>query len=73
MKLEATNSKVEQQNNSSIGYKIGSPIGFALGLGYAFKVKSGFWKGWGYTILGGIAIGGIGYAIGMAIPKKENI
>ena len=66
------NTKVVQQNNSSIGYKIGSPIGFTIGLVYAFKVKSGFWKGWGYTILGGLALGGIGYGIGMAIPKKKQ-
>ena len=66
------NTKVGQQNNSSIGYKIGSPIGFTIGLVYAFKVKSGFWKGWGYTILGGLALGGIGYGIGMAIPKKKQ-
>ncbi len=72
MKTENTNTKLEQENNSAIGYKIGSPIGFALGMGYAFKVKSGFWKGWGYAILGGIALGGIGYGVGMAIPKKTK-
>jgi hypothetical protein len=53
------------------GYQIGSTLGFAIALGYAFKVKSGFWKGWGYTILGGIALGGIGAGIGML--KKKDI
>ena len=51
---------------------VGGSLGFIVGLGYAFKVKSGFWKGWGYTILGSIALGGLGYGIGMAIKKKDN-
>jgi hypothetical protein len=73
MKLENTNSKVEEQNNNSkIGYQIGSSVGGIVGLGYAFKVKSGFWKGWGYLILGGLVVGGLGYGIGMAIPKKKQ-
>ena len=66
------NTKVEQQNNSGIGYKIGASLGFALALGYAFKVKSGCGKSWGYTVVGGIAIGGIGYGVGMAIPKNRK-
>ena len=50
---------------------IGSAVGFGVGLIYAFKVKSGFWKGWGYTILGSLALGGIGYAIGRVHKKTQ--
>jgi hypothetical protein len=63
---------LKEDTNISEGYKIGSSLGFVAGLGYAFKVKSGFWKGWGYTILGSIAIGGIGAAIGYSIKKDKE-
>ena len=59
-------------DNRMIGGQIGSSIGFVIALGYAFKVKSGFWKGWGYTILGSMALGGLGYGIGMAVKKKTK-
>jgi len=68
---EDMNTEIDTQNNSTIGYRIGASLGFAIALGYAFKVKSGFWKGWGYTILGSVAIGSIGYGVGMAIPKNR--
>ena len=57
-----------------IGGRIGSSLGFIVALGYAFKVKSGFWKGWGYTILGSMALGGLGAGVGFAIDssKKNN-
>jgi hypothetical protein len=60
-------------NKSLIGAKIGSSLGFTIGIVYAFKVKSGFWKGWGYAILGSIALGGLGYGIGMAIKNKDVV
>tara|TARA_Y100000389_G_scaffold113651_1_gene110760 strand:- start:3806 stop:4114 length:309 start_codon:yes stop_codon:yes gene_type:complete len=59
-------------NYSFEGRNIGSSIGFALGVAYAFKVKSGFWKGWGYAILGGFILGGVGYGVGMAKKKKTD-
>lgn len=62
----------DPNNYSYLGRNIGSSLGFALALGYAFKVKSGFWKGWGYTILGSMALGGIGYGIGMAVKKNKK-
>lgn len=67
------NQGIKENNNySNTGWQIGGSIGSIAGVAYAFKVKSGFWKGWGYMILGGLLIGGLGYGIGMAIPKKEN-
>lgn len=59
---------------SVISGKIGGSLGFIIGLGYAFKVKSGFWKGFGYTFLGSMALSGLGYGIGLAIDssKKQN-
>lgn len=75
---EETNTKTfgyfkpDPNNYSYLGRNIGSSVGFALALGYAFKVKSGFWKGWGYTILGSLALGGIGYGIGMAVKKNKK-
>ena len=59
-------------NYSFEGRNVGSSIGFAIGVAYAFKVKSGFWKGWGYAILGSIVLGGVGYGVGMAKKKKND-
>jgi hypothetical protein len=58
--------------NTFIGAKIGSSLGFIVALGYAFKVKSGFLKGWGYTILGSMALGGLGAGVGFAIDSSKN-
>tara|TARA_R100001509_G_C4715765_1_gene164881 strand:+ start:61 stop:447 length:387 start_codon:yes stop_codon:yes gene_type:complete len=55
-----------------IGGRIGSSLGFIVALGYAFKVKSGFWKGWGYTILGSMALGGLGAGVGFAIDSSKK-
>lgn len=55
-----------------VGARIGSSLGFIVALGYAFKVKSGFWKGWGYTILGSMALGGLGAGVGLAIDSSKN-
>ena len=52
--------------------RIGASVGALAGVAYAFKVKSGFWKGWGYSILGGLLIGGLAYGIGLALEKPEN-
>lgn len=66
--------EIDNTKASLVSARIGSSLGFIIGLGYAFNVKSGFWKGWGYTILGSIALGGLGYGIGLAIDssKKQN-
>jgi len=42
-------------NNNPFGQTLGS-IGFASGVIYAFSKKTGFWKGWGIAIIGGIAL-----------------
>ena len=74
--VKENNLDMENKNNKAIliSTQIGSSLGFIVGLGYAFNVKSGFWKGWGYTILGSMALGGLGYGIGLAIDssKKQN-
>jgi hypothetical protein len=66
--------EIDNTKASLVSARIGSSLGFIIGLGYAFNVKSGFWKGWGYTILGSMALGGLGYGIGLAIDssKKQN-
>ncbi len=52
-------------NSKSVKYKkLGQSIGFALGVAYGFKVKSGFLKGFGYAILGSLVLGSIGQAVG---------
>lgn len=51
--------------------KIGSSIGFASGVIYAFSKKTGFWKGWGIAIIGSITLGGIGYSIDYAKYNKK--
>ena len=60
------------KKNTFIGAKIGSSLGFIVALGYAFKVKSGFLKGFGYTILGSMALGGLGAGVGLAIDSRKN-
>jgi hypothetical protein len=52
--------------------RIAGSVGFAAGVAYGFKVSSGFWKGWGYAIIGSIALGGIGMAIGGAIKDNSS-
>jgi hypothetical protein len=65
-------SEGNSKKNTFIGAKIGSSLGFIVALGYAFKVKSGFLKGWGYTILGSMALGGLGAGVGFAIDSSKN-
>jgi hypothetical protein len=51
--------------------KIGSSVGFASGVIYAFSKKTGFWKGLGIAIIGNITLGGVGYAIDYAKYNKK--
>lgn len=51
--------------------RIGSSLGFASGVIYAFNKKTGFWKGWGIAIIGSITLGGIGYAIDYTKYNKK--
>jgi hypothetical protein len=69
---ETLSRKENSKKNTFIGAKIGSSLGFIVALGYAFKVKSGFFKGWGYTILGSMALGGLGAGVGLAIDSSKN-
>jgi len=48
-----------------------SGLGFAGGVAYAFAKKTGFWKGWGIAIIGGIVGGGIGYGIDKFSENKK--
>ena len=45
-------------------------VGFAIGLIYAIKTKSGFGKGVLYTFFGSTILGVIGYEIGSLQDKK---
>lgn len=51
---------------------VGSSLGFAGGVYYAFKNSTGFWKGWGIAIIGSIVLGGIGYAIDNAVNTDKK-
>jgi hypothetical protein len=51
--------------------KLGSSIGFATGVGYAFYKKTGFWKGWGIAIIGSIVLGGVAYGIDVMNYNKK--
>jgi len=55
------------------GLRIGGGLGNIAGIIYAIKVKSGFWKGFGFFALGGLTLGGLGYGIGSLIKKKGVI
>tara|TARA_B100001059_G_C17673025_1_gene495572 strand:+ start:435 stop:704 length:270 start_codon:yes stop_codon:yes gene_type:complete len=68
---KSTYFSANPSNYSFEGRNIGSSVGFALGVAYGFKVKSGFWKGWGYAIIGSIVLGGVGYGVGMARKKTK--
>lgn len=67
---------MEENNNikgsyAQQGAMIGNAVGDIVALVYAFKIKSGFWKGLGLVLLGGLSGGGLGYGIGSVI-KKNN-
>lgn len=51
--------------------RIGSAVGLASGVIYAFSKKTGFWKGLGIAIIGNITLGGIGYSIDYAKYNKK--
>ncbi len=52
--------------------RIAGSVGFASGIALAFKHKTGFWKGWGYAIIGGLVVGGIGYGIDSIRNSSNN-
>lgn len=65
----------EKEINYGAYSKIGSSLGFAGGVALAFKNNTGFWKGWGYAIIGSIVVGGVGYSIDYALRQdaiKKN-
>ena len=53
---------IEEPNKYPVS-QLMSAVGFAGGVAYAFNKQTGFWKGWGYAIIGSLALGGIGYGI----------
>jgi len=52
------------------GAWVGNALGDVIALAYAFKTKSGFWKGFGYVLLGGLTGGALGFGVGSLIKKK---
>lgn len=52
------------------GAWVGNALGDVIALAYAFKTKSGFWKGFGYVLLGGLTGGALGFGVGSVIKKK---
>ena len=54
------------------GFIIGGATGNITGLIYAFRVKSGFLKGIGFFVLGGIVGSTLGFGIGSLVKKKEE-
>ena len=62
--------KANPNNYSFEGRTLGASIGIIAGVGYAFKTKSGFWKGLGYWLIGSLVVGGLGYGVGNLIKKK---
>ena len=58
-----------QEENNYVFRQLFGGLGFAAMIVYAFRVKSGFWKGWGYAIIGGIGGMGIGYGIDLLVNK----
>jgi hypothetical protein len=46
-------------------------VGFAGGVAVAFAKKTGFWKGWGIAIIGGIVGSGIGFGLDQFSKDKK--
>jgi hypothetical protein len=58
-KTEMNNTTNDNNTTQRLGKAIAiSQVGGIVGIIYAFKVKSGFWKGAGYYLLGGM-VGGL--------------
>lgn len=53
-------------------YILFANTGFLSGVAYSFYQKTGFWKGLGIAIIGGFALGGVGYSIDYARNKKRE-
>ena len=51
--------------------KLGSSIGFATGVAYAFYKKTGFWKGWGIAIIGSVVLGSVAYGVDIMNYNKK--
>tara|TARA_B100001093_G_scaffold367136_2_gene351965 strand:+ start:10311 stop:10679 length:369 start_codon:yes stop_codon:yes gene_type:complete len=66
-------NEIAKNSYALSGLKIGGGLGNIAGIIYAIKVKSGFWKGFGFFALGGLTVGGVGYGIGSLIKKKGVI
>ncbi len=63
---------MENNTNTIQAIKIGAvAVGNLAGLAYAFHVKSGFWKGAGYFLLGGLALGLVGVIVTLPMAVKE--
>jgi hypothetical protein len=64
--------KPNPKNYAFEGRMVGASLGILGAVGYAFKTKSGFLKGLGYWVLGGLVLGGVGYGVGLVIKKKKK-
>lgn len=49
----------------------GAGIGFATGVGYAFYKQTGFWRGWGYGIVGAITLASLTRGVGFLTTKNK--
>ena len=50
---------------------IGNGVGFAVGIGYSIYKKTGFWKGFGYSLLFGIM--GAGLSAGICYVTTKDL
>ena len=64
--------KPNPKNYAFEGRMVGASLGILGAVVYAFKTKSGFLKGLGYWVLGGLVLGGVGYGAGLVIKKKKK-
>ena len=70
--MEQDTLPVEESITSDPIVQLGTAVGNLAGLYFAFKHKTGFWKGTGYFLLGGLAGSLTGYIVSKAIPKKDK-
>lgn len=68
--MAKNNNNNLNQTYAQQGLWIGNSIGLITGLAYAFKIKSGFWKGFGISFLSGAVVGGLGLGVGSLVKKK---
>lgn len=69
---ESTANFTKTEGGIGRWHLIGHSIGFAGGIYYSFKNKTGFWKGLGITLIIAIAGGAVGMGVDALINNNKS-